>query len=518
MNDKTYPQEVQIIKKLTSASEIKETHISYALIGDEFVYKVKKTVDFGFLDYRLPKSRRGFCILEKDLNSRFSNGIYLEVLKLVKKSHDEFMLVPVESTLTAIEYVLKMKKIKDEDFLQTRVANGQVDAAKMTDVGREVGLLFKGLENAPKDDAFNDFFEVAKFNVVENFNQTEKYVGSLIDKADFNFIQKKTLEFLESHSSVFRAREHDGYVKNGHGDLRLEHIYFNADGSVGLIDCIEFNKRFRFADSVAEAAFLSMELDFAGMSDYADNFLEGFFQIFNDSDSIKLLNYYRCYFSYVRAKVTCFLVDGKDGEWELFDEKIKEIKRLINMSVFYCANLTKIENMLFYGLMGTGKSKNAKVFSERVPIFRMNSDEERKKMVGVPQDEKCYLNWDTGIYSFENSLKLYYYLGVEVAKKNSLGRPCVVDASFSKKEFLSKFLEGLQSDNLFYIKFSAPDSVIKERLDSRLTKKQTTDGRFAIFEKQRDEAFMPEENLLIDSSAEISGNTEKIFKKAVEKI
>lgn len=518
MNDKTYPQEVEILKKLTSASEIKETHISYALIGDEFVYKTKKPVDFGFLDYRLPKSRRGFCILEKDLNSRFSKGIYLEVLKLVKKSHDEFMLVPVESTLTAVEYVLKMKKIKDEDFLQNRVTTGQVDAAKMMSVGHEVGLLFKGLENAPKDNNFNDFFEAVKFNAVENFNQTEKYVGSLIDKDGFNFVQKKTLEFLESHSSLFNKRENDGYVKNGHGDLRLEHIYFNEDGSVGLIDCIEFNKRFRFADAVAEAAFLSMELDFAGMSEHADSFLEGFFQVFNDSDSITLLNYYRCYFSYVRAKVTCFLVEGKDGGWELFDVKVAEIKRLIDMSVFYCANLTKIENILFYGLMGTGKSKNAKVFADMVPIFRINSDEERKKMVGVPQDEKCYLNWDTGIYSLENSLKLYNYLGAETAKKNAIGRPCVVDASFAKKDFLSKFKEGLKSDNLFYVKFTASDDLIKERLDSRLTRKQATDGRFAIFEKQRNEATMPDENLLIDSSAEISSNTEKIFKKAVEKI
>lgn len=517
MDEKNYPHEVGIIQKLTGASEVKETHISYAIIGDEFVYKIKKPVDFGFLDYRLPKSRRGFCILEKELNERFSKGVYLEVLKLVRKTASEFALVPVDSSLTAVEYVLKMKRIKDNDFLQTRVDNGQIGAEQMTDIGREVALLFKKLDNAPKDENFACFFDAVKFNAVENFNQTEKYVGALIDKDSFNFIQKKTLAFLEANQNIFNVRFENAYVKNGHGDLRLEHIYFNDDGSVGLIDCIEFNKRFRFMDCVAEAAFLSMELDSAHRSDYADMFLEGFFEIFNDADSLRLLNYYRSYFAYVRAKVTCFLVDGKDSSWELFNDKVAEIRRLIDMSAFYCANLEKPSNMVFYGLMGTGKSKNAKVFADRFPIFRINSDEERKKAAGIPQEEKRYLQWDTGIYSHENSIKTYTALGEEVAKRNAVGRPCIADASFSKSEFTMSFLEPLSDKHPAFIRFTAPDSVIKARLDARLTKEQVTDGRFEIYVSQRETAVMPKEDMLIDTSGEVTANVESIFKNLLLK-
>lgn len=519
MEETSYPHEIEIIKKLTGSSEVKETHISYALIAEGYVYKIKKSVDFGFLDYRLPKSRRGFCILEKDLNSRFSKDVYLEVLKLIKKGKREFGLVPVESSLPALEYVLKMRRIADEDFLKTRIDKGEIGPSAMVSIGREVASLFKKLDNAPKEEAFPDFFEAVKFNSLENFNQTEKYVGSLIDKDSFNFIQNKTMKFLENNSSLFNSRQADGFVKNGHGDLRLEHIYFNADGSVGLIDCIEFNKRFRFIDSVAEAAFLSMEMDSAWKTDYADFFLEGFFDIFSDPDSVKLLNFYRSYFSYVRAKVTCFLVEGKDPSWEFFDEKVYEIKRLIDMSAFYCANLGTNENMIFYGLMGTGKSKNAKVFACRFPVFRINSDEERKKTFGIPEEEKKYLDWNTGIYSFENSLKLYQKLGEETAKKNRVGRPCVVDASFTKKEFLESFMQGLGIDNKpFFIKFTAVDAVIKTRLDARLNKGIVTDGRFEIFEDQRKNSDMPKECLLIDTSGDIDGNVETIFRKAVEKL
>ena len=518
MKEQNYPQEVDIIKKITGSAIVKETHISYAIIGDEFVYKIKKPVDFGFLDYRLSKSRRGFCILEKELNERFSKDIYLQVLKLVKKNTHDFDLVPVENTLPAVEYVLKMKKINDSDFLQTRLDNGLIDKEKMVSIGHEVALLFKNLDNAPKDSNFDQFAQAVKFNAVENFNQTEKYVGSLIDKTSFNFIQKKTLKFLKVNENILNDRFDDGFVKNGHGDLRLEHIYFNADDTVGLIDCIEFNKRFRFGDVVAEAAFLSMELDFAGRMDYGDWFLEGFFKVFNDKNSFKLLNYYRSYFAYVRAKVTCFLVDGKDSSWELMDIKVNEIKRLIDMAAFYCANLDNSIDLVFYGLMGTGKSKNAKAFSKRFPIFRINSDEERKKLAGVPSEEKKYLEWNTGIYSFENSLKLYDIMGGIIAQKNSLGRPCVIDASFTKLEFLDKFMKHLEGHKILFIKFTAPDNIIKERLDARLTKGVVSDGRFEIFESQRATSVMPKEDMLIDTRGDTAANAEQIFKAVLEKL
>lgn len=517
MSDKNYPREVEIIKNIIGYKEVKETHISYAIIGDEFVYKIKKSVDFGFLNYKLPRDRRGFCILEKELNERFSKGIYLEVLKLVRKTATEFALVPIENSLTAVEYVLKMKRIKDGDFLQNRVDKGEIGIDKMVEIGKDVALLFKKLDAAPKDENFSCFFDAVKFNAVENFNQTEKYIGSLIDKDSFNFIQKKTFEFFEANKNIFNDRFESGYVKNGHGDLRLEHIYFNDDGSVGLIDCIEFNKRFRFIDSVAEAAFLSMELDCVHRSDYADKFLEGFFQVFDDANSIKLLNYYRSYFAYVRAKVTCFLVEGKDPSWEFFSDKVAEIRRLIDMSAFYCSNLEQPSNMVFYGLMGTGKSKNAKGFAERFPIFRINSDEERKKAAGITPEEKRYLQWDEGIYSFENSLKTYACLGAEVAKRNAVGRPCLVDASFTKNEFSNEFLKQLRGNFPSFIRFTASDNIIKMRLDARLTKAQVTDGRFEIFINQRETAIMPQENILIDTSGEMAANVEIIFKNILLK-
>ncbi len=510
MSNQDFPASVIIVKNITGAQIVKETHISYAVIGDEYVYKIKKPVDFGFLDYRLAKSRKMYSILEKDLNDRFSKDIYMEVLKIVRQNEKDFALVPVENSLTAIEYVLKMKRIKDENFLQARIDKWLISTQDMQSIGRQVALLFKNLEPAPKDEEFDTHFDVVMFNAVENFNQTEKYVSSLIDKESYSYIMSKTLAFLEENKNIFLKRAEEGYIKNGHGDLRLEHIYFNDDETVGLIDCIEFNKRFRFNDVISEASFLSMELDSMGRTDLADGFLSGFLSVFNDEVSLKLINYYRCYLAYVRAKVTCFLVDGKDKSWELYDEKVNEIKKLIDMSLFYAKSMER-NNLIFFGLMGTGKSKNANAFTKRFPAALFTSDAVRKEMAGMKITTRQYLNWDTGIYSFENSLKLYNELGRLAEEKHKTGRMSIIDASFTKKEYLDEYLKH-NTGKITFIEFDAPKDVIMSRLKKREKSTTVTDGRIEIAEKQRNTANMPKANLKIITTGNVDDNIEEIKK------
>ena len=515
MEKSQMPSAVEIVKRLTGASDIKETHISYALMARDHVYKIKKAVDFVFLDYRQLKSRRAFCILEKELNDRFSDGVYLEVMKLVRRSGDTFALVPVESSLTAMEYVLKMKRIAEDDFLNSRLSAGKIGYADMVRIGAEVAALLKNLEKASSED-FADAFSSVKFNAEENFNQTEKYAGSFIDIDSYEFIKRKSLKFLDDNKDLFNKRAETGFVKNGHGDLRLEHIFFNQDGSVGLIDCIEFNRRFRQADVMAEAAFLSMELDVSGQSEMADGFIEGFLSVFSDEESVRLLNYYRSYLAYVRAKVACFLLDDKGETWDGYSAKKAEIARLIDMSAYYALCADEIETPLFYGIMGTGKSKNAKAFAERFPVCRINSDEVRKNDAGVPVNEKIYLDYGKGVYSKENSVKIYAKMASFVASKIKIGRSCLVDASFIAPEYLDEF-KNTKTGRLRFFQFSAPDDVIMERLKSRLDNDDVvSDGRPAIYAEQKETAKMPPAELVIETTGSVSDNVERIFKTLIK--
>ncbi len=514
MSSAEYPSSVILVKNITGAGIVKETHISYAIIGDEYVYKIKKPVDLGFLNYKLAKSRKMYTILEKDLNDRFSKDVYIEALKLVRRNASEFALVSLDNTLTAIEYVLKMKRIPDDDFLQSRIEKGLISVEDMKKIGTQTALLLKNLENAPKDEEFDTHFDVVKFNAEENFQQTLEYVNKFIDKESYEYIKNKTLSFLDNNKELFNNRYADGYVKNGHGDLRLEHIYFNQDGSIGLIDCIEFNKRFRFNDVISEASFLSMELDGMGRLDLADGFLSGFLSVFNDKESLKLINYYRCYLSYVRAKVTCFLAASKDESLELYHEKVNEIKKLIDMSSIYAKGMTE-ENLVFYGLIGTGKSKNAKAFAKRFPVVLFSSDVIRKESAGLKSDDRQYVEWHSGIYSFENSLALYNKLGTLVEEKHKTGRISLVDASFTNEDYLKEYKKH-NTGSITFVEFDAPIDDIKSRLLKREKSHTVTDGRIEIAEKQRSNAVMPKCDIKIITTGKVEDNIEEIYKYLIK--
>ena len=342
-----------------------------------------------------------------------------------------------------------------------------------------------------------------------------KYKNIFIDSASFEFIKNKTLNFLEDNRELFNSRAVQGFIKNGHGDLRIDHIYFNADGTVGLIDCIEFNRRFRYIDVIAEAAFLSMELDMSGKTDFSDCFIEGFLSVFSDENTVKLLNYYRSYLAYVRAKVTCFLVDGKDKEWELYSVKTEEISRLIDLSAYYALNMESIITPVFYGLMGTGKSKNAKMFSARFPVSHINSDEVRKKDAGVASTEKLYNKFDEGVYSHENSIKVYEKMANITLEKGRLGRSCVIDASFTKESYLNTFIS-VGIENLKFYQFTAPEEIILSRLNGRLSKDVVSDGRPEIYFAQKESAKMPKPDFVIVTTQSVSKNVEKIFKTLIK--
>ncbi|MGA1845713.1 AAA family ATPase [Deferribacter abyssi] len=501
--------EAIILKEIVNPERIEETHISYAMITDEYVYKLKKSVDFGFLDYRLSKNRRKYCILEKELNSRFCKNVYIDVLKIIKTGK-EFKLVPHTNTMYAIDYVLKMKRIKEKDFFMTKLKNGEIDGKTAYEIGKQIATLFKKIETPINHAMENGSCEVIKFNCDENFTQTEKYVGSLIDKEVFEFIKSKTLSFINDNKELFDKRVEDGFVKDGHGDLRIDHVFFDGEKKIGLLDCIEFNRRFRFNDVVSEIAFLSMELDTKGYYEISDNILEGFFSIFDDDDSRRLINFYRCYRAYVRAKVTCFLLEEKGKEWDAYNVIKQDLDKLLDASVTYALNMEKIKNCVFYGVMGSGKTKNSKFFVKKYPFRHLNTDVERKLLFGYNPEEPVRVDFNKGLYSYESSIKTYKHIAKKVSRLNRVGRAIVIDGSFSKKEYFSLLNE--QNLNYYKILFMAPVETLKERLIERDEKISVSDGRLELLNKQV-ESFETEH--LADLVVETTGPVEKNLKRIV---
>lgn len=495
-----------ILKELVKPERIIETHISYVMLTKDYVYKLKKAVDFGFLDFKLLNKRKQYCLLEKELNERFSKGIYEEVLKIAKRGKD-FVLVPFHNTLLTVDYVLKMKRIDENNFLSNKIKNGQVNKDYIFKIGKHIGELFKGINTNFDNAKENGSFEIVLKNCQENFDQTKPFVDKFIDNEVYNFIKSKTLNFLYKNKELFEKRLAEGYIIDGHGDLRLEHIYEDENG-VGLVDCIEFNKRFRYNDVISDFGFLLMELDQYGEIELSDSCLKGFITVYNDSDTLKLLNFYKCYRAYVRVKIACFMLSELDEGGERYVEEFEKLKRLLDLCLTYAMNMNEPKLIIYYGLMGSGKSKNSKMLNQKFPSFRINTDEFRKEYFNIDKFEKVLEDFNQGIYSYENSLTIYEEMGKISDEKLKLNRMTIVDGSFSKKEYLKQFEKHIDIKPL-KIKCEADNETILKRLESRKDKKIATDGRVELYFKQKSSFEDIGFDFLIDTTKGVEENLKK---------
>ncbi|MGE4498661.1 MAG: AAA family ATPase [Deferribacterales bacterium] len=503
---------VMIMKDLLKPEKVVETHISYVFLTSDKVYKVKKNVNFGFLDFSRLKLRKQYCLLEKELNGRFCEGIYGDVLKVARKDKS-FEITAYENTQNTLEYVVTMKRIPEENFLSHRVKEGLITEDDIRVTGRHIAELFSSIKTDEASAEENGGASVVRFNCMENFSQTESFAGRFFDKVFYDFIKNKTLAFLDNHQEIFASRVKGGFVVNGHGDLRAEHVFFDGD-KVGLIDCIEFNKRFRYNDAVSEAAFICMELDELGRTDLSDALAEGFFEKYSDENSVKLFNFYKCYRAFVRAKVTCFLLAQKGEEWEGFAGVKKSVDRLIDLAASYALNMEKAKTLMFYGYMGCGKSKNAKVFADKFAAAGFNTDVERKLLSGLEPTESRKVALGADIYSHEKSVEVYAHLGRKAAEKAKTGRMTVLDGTFSDPTFV----KAAEEEAPFHkkIRFTAEDSVILERFRERAKKTAVTDGREEIYFQHKDKFVDAGADFSVKTTGSVEDNARRIMEFLID--
>ncbi|RTZ59127.1 MAG: gluconokinase [Gammaproteobacteria bacterium] len=315
-----------LLKKLDG--KLIQTHVSWVIIPSDrsFVLKIKKPVNFGFLDYSTLEKRKLYCQKEVELNRRLCRWVYLGVIPISKKGEDYIL----GSEENVCEYAVKMRYIDPERLLINRLNTLSEEDIKL--VAQRVAQFHK------KVPTFGDFGkpEVIKYNTDENFEQTKPFVGVTIDRETYEGIKERTERFYRDFEKLFLKRVEEGKIRDGHGDIRLEHVAFLPEG-VCIFDCIEFNERFRYGDIINDMCFLSMELDLYGRSDLAKVYEETYKELMGEKDEefYPLLNFYKAYRAYVRGKVTSFLLND-EGIPPQEKEQIKEkAKRFFQLSLDY---------------------------------------------------------------------------------------------------------------------------------------------------------------------------------------
>jgi uncharacterized protein len=279
--------------------EIAQTQMSVVFIAGDFVYKLKKPVNLGYLDYTTLAKRKQLCEQEVKLNRRLCPEVYLGVIPVTAENG----LIKLGGTGTAIEYAVKMKKLPQERMLDVLLAKNQVTPDMIARVAEKV-VAFHQKAETDKEIGAAGTIETIRFNTEENFSQTGKYIPRALTAVQFQKIADFTRTFVAQHAQLFQKRVAGKRIRDCHGDLHTQHICF-TDG-ICIYDCIEFNDRFRYADVAAEVSFLAMDLDSWGHPDLSRQFVAAYVAKSGDSEILQLLNFYKCYYAYVRGKVNCF--------------------------------------------------------------------------------------------------------------------------------------------------------------------------------------------------------------------
>jgi len=295
LNPEAYPHNPRKI-------ELVQTQMSFVFLTGDYVYKVKKPVDLGYLDYTTLEKRHFFCHQELELNRRLCPDAYLAVVPIVEEKDG----LRIEGQGKAIEYAVKMKQLPHNRMMDVLLPHGQVNREMVARVAERLVSFHQKAETNKKIDAFGKL-DIVRQNTDENFAQTEKYIGISVAPAEYSRIKSYTDDFMQINASLFDKRVKEGRVRDCHGDLHAAHICF-IDG-IYIYDCIEFNDRFRYCDVASEIAFLAMDLDRYQRPALSQHLVNTYVKLSHDEELLKLLNFYKCYRAYVRGKVEGFKLD-----------------------------------------------------------------------------------------------------------------------------------------------------------------------------------------------------------------
>jgi len=467
----------------TSTVSMVQTHVSWIFLTDKHAYKVKKPVDFGFLNFSTIDRRRFYCNEEVKYNSRLCPDIYIGVVELRGFQGG----AAFHGDGPVIDYAVKMKRLPAERMLDQLVVKNSVSTSDMKAVAHVIAEFHRTAPTSPSIAEYGHLDRIL-FNWQENFDQTVQFENTTLPAPEREQIRNWVTSFAADNSDVFNQRVADGFIRECDGDIHLENICL-ADNSVYIFDCIEFNERFRCCDTAADVAFLLMDLDFHGRHDFSDEVVSAYLESSGDTGMLKLVEFYKVYRAFVRGKIESFhMHDSGIDQPEQANAKEKAIRyfRLARGYIERC----KLKPTLFImcGLMGSGKSTLAGQLAFELGIMVLSSDIIRKQLAGVSPETDCSASYESGLYSQKNKSDTYDEIFRRAQEKLAAHQSIIIDASFMHKQERSRcaaFAEQYGA-RFVIIHVSCSDAENRRRLIERSSSgRAISDGKVELLNHQR---------------------------------
>ncbi|WP_136525112.1 bifunctional aminoglycoside phosphotransferase/ATP-binding protein [Geomonas ferrireducens] len=498
----------------TTEVRLVETHVSFIFLTDRFVYKVKKAVNYGFLDFTTLDRRRFYCNEEVRLNRRLCPEVYLGVVEL----RDTTDGPGFGGTGPVIDYAVKMRRLPQERMLDRLLAEENVEARDMTRIAQAVARFHEGAERGPVIDAYGET-EAIRENWEQNFRQAASFVGLTISAAQMTEIRQWVISFLQENDALFRERVTGGFIRDCDGDLHSGNICLTDP--VCIFDCIEFNDKFRYIDTAADLAFLLMDLEYADRKDLAGELLNAYQAASGDVGMAPLLDFYKAQRAFVRGKVTSLRLEHASlTEAERIEVKDTAV-RYFRLARGYSLR-ARMHPMLVLtcGMIGSGKSTLARALSRELGFALKRSDVVRKELAGVATVGAAPTrSYRAGIYNSDMDQATYLALLTEAERSLSRGEGMVVDATFRRSADRERFRElALRLGVPFLlVETRCSEEVARLRLEARNgDAAEVSDARWEHYRQLEAEfeAPQPGEAIVVDSALPVHQGVDLVIEAA----
>jgi len=466
-----HPVEVRVI----------QTHASYLAITDTKVYKVKKPVNLGFLDFSTLEKREYFMHREMELNRRLAPDLYIQIHEI--RIRDGVLSFGGDGEV--VDYALEMHRMSDEDFFPELLKHDRITDEDLAAIVTLLARFYRSETSSPEIAQWGHP-EKLKISTDENFAQVAPFAGETISEEALQLTRRYTDRFYDLHLPLFEKRVSDGWILNCHGDLHLDHLH-RHNGKWHIYDCIEFNDRFRYVDVANDTAFLAMDLDYNRRQKMSRQFVALLQKHLPDPDRNKLFDFYKCYRAFVRGKVESMIAADPHVDSQAAEIAKGRARSYFSLATRYALLGSKPLVVVVMGMVASGKSNLAVRLSSEtgVPLYRC--DVIRKELAGIPIEERGDEESRKRLYAADMTERTYNQIFeslFETVQKEQMS--AVIDCTFSKQSHRAALVEHLAKERIRcrFVLATAPEPILLERLKRRGEKqKVVSDARLEDYAK-----------------------------------
>lgn len=472
--------------------ELRQTHISYAFLAGDSVYKVKKPVSFSFVDASTLAQRFRLCQAEVRLNRRLAPDVYLRVVPIVRCNGGLKLAELGADDGAVVEYAVKMRRLDDAAMLDRMLAARNVSVAQIRAIAARVAAFHAASrecwgeeERAAK--AWRHASAAAVWRLVHgNLVEAQEDCAGLASREEISELQRFVRRFGEVRWSLLDQRALCGCVCEGHGDLRCEHVSLE-DNRIRIIDCVEFNEGLRWLDVASDVAFLAMDLDRLDAEELSDQFVTAYREASGDGDLGLLMPFYKIHRALVRAKVAGLTSNDSEVDEASRRAAAGAARNYLTLALKY-AREARPALIVVCGMSGTGKSTLAYLLQNRVGFDLLRSDVVRKRLIGVAPTTRLSTEYNAGAYSREFTERTYAMLLDEIGTRLGQGTGVIADATFAAAADRARVSElaARAGVPILFVECTASEREVLRRLEIRTTRSdEVSDAGAAVYLRQR---------------------------------